>query len=361
MSVLPTDICIYGCQHMPEADGAVIGGAVDFTKAIDFADLTVNGTLDVVSSSNSDTATKISYQVLDQFGVTQTQTLTLAGQTAVTGSQTASRLLAGVISGGSIGSLSSPTGTAAVGDVALISHTPVITGHIAQNGANANGTTPALIQLAAGDGAAVAVGDIIRITSGTGQFQIARIIDNTSYGTDMVAVNKNWSVVPNNTSVYNIHTGMLFEIGPNAVLARTRLFSTAYSTAPGGGQTVFYEKVFIANNNTATALAAQGTNAGVALQILSDSPALPSGSLLDIGLATSYNDSQTISTRQTAPSSISFTAQPNWVYAPTPGNLAPGNAPNAAGALGIWLRLTLPGGAVPYKGSALFQFQGSTP
>ena len=34
MSVLPSDIVVYGSADMPETDGATIGGAVDFTRRV---------------------------------------------------------------------------------------------------------------------------------------------------------------------------------------------------------------------------------------------------------------------------------------------------------------------------------------
>src|SRR5215472_8095091 len=98
MSVLPSDIVIYGSANMPEADSVTVGGAVDFTKRIDFSDITPNGTLDVVSSSSSDTATQIKYGVRDPTGAEQTVTATLTGTTPVIGSQTAERILYGMLS-----------------------------------------------------------------------------------------------------------------------------------------------------------------------------------------------------------------------------------------------------------------------
>ena len=34
--------------------------------------------------------------------------------------------------------------------------------------------------------------------------------------------------------------------------------------------------------------------------------------------------------------------------------------PNAAGAMAVWLRLTVPAGSLPYKGAATIQTSGST-
>jgi len=361
MSVLPSDIVAYGAASMPEADSATTGGAVDFTRRVAFYDVTPTGLVDVVSSSASDTATKVAYYVRDATGAIQTQTLTLTGQTVVTGSQSGERLLYAALSGASAtGPVADPGGTPAVGDVALFAHTKVITGHTAQTGAaNASGVTPALFKLQAGDGAGVAAGQIIRILNNTPsgvQFQLRQIIATTGYGTDFVAVNRDWSTVPSNATTYDVLQGMLFEISPNAVTSVIRLFSTAAADTPVGSQRIFYEKIFVVNNNTVTALT------GAQIEIASETPSLPSGALLDFALTTALNNSGTVANRQTAPVSGigSFVTQPAFVSVPAPGNLPPGVAPNAAGAQGMWLRLTLPAGTAPYKGSADLRTQGTT-
>ena len=266
-----------------------------------------------------------------------------------------------VITGGAIGGLTSPGGTTAVGDIALFSHTAVVSAHTAQAGAaNHTGATPPLMKLQSGDGASVAVGQIIRTTGGTGPQQICKIVAITGYGTDVVAVNRDWGTLPDATTTYNVSQGMLFDISPNPVLAISRAFVGASSDVPGGSTRLFYEKCFIVNNDTTTALQAQSGNTGVGIEVLSESPTLPSGALLDLGTATTYNDSVTCTNRQTAPAGVSFTTQPAYVYAPSPGNLVSGAAPNAAGALGLWLRLTLPAASAPYKGAATIQANGAT-
>ena len=45
MSVLPSDIVVYGSANMPETDGTTIGGAVDFTRRVAFYDVTPTGTV----------------------------------------------------------------------------------------------------------------------------------------------------------------------------------------------------------------------------------------------------------------------------------------------------------------------------
>lgn len=362
MSVTPNNIVAYGSVNMPEVDGVAVGGSVDFTKRVAFYDITPAGTVDVVSSSALDTATKMQVTGRDPTGVIQTPAaVTLTGTTPVIGTQTFERLLAAVITGGTIGSLTNPGGTAAIGDVAVYAHTPVISSHTAQPGsANTSGTTPPLFKLQSGDGASVSIGQLIRITSGTGANTIRMIVATSGYGADVIAVNRDWTVpsgsIPDNTSVYSVFDGMLFEISPNAVVAVTRCFSTAAADVPGGSTRTFYEKVFVVNNNTTTALTS------ATIQVASDTPALPSSAALDIALCTALNDTNTTTNRQTAPASGagSFVVQPAAVNLPSPGNLPSGSSPNGAGAQGVWFRLTLPAGSAAYKGSADLRTQGST-
>jgi hypothetical protein len=156
MSVLPSDIVVYGSAAMPETDGATIGGAVDFTRRVAFYDITPAGSVDVISSSLSDTATRIVYAGRDSSGAIQSQTLTLNGQSWVTGSQPLERLLYAAVSGASAGGpLADPGGAPAAGDVALSAHSCVLPAgaqttdaivHTAQAGSvNHGGTTPALL------------------------------------------------------------------------------------------------------------------------------------------------------------------------------------------------------------------------
>ena len=184
MSVLPSDIVVYGSADMPETDGATIGGAVDFTRRVAFYDITPAGSVDVISSSSSDTATRIAYAGRDSTGVIQSQTLILNGQSWVTGSQSLERLLYAALSGASAnGPVANPGGTPAVGDVGLAAHSCVLpsgavttdaTVHTAQTGsANHSGTTPALFKLQSGDGVVVSAGQIIWTKSGTGANPVA--------------------------------------------------------------------------------------------------------------------------------------------------------------------------------------------
>jgi hypothetical protein len=365
MSVTPNNLVIYGSANMPEADSATVGGAVDFTKVIAFVDITPAGTVDCVSSSGSDTAVKLQVSGRDSTGTVQTPAaVTLNGTTAITGigsSQSFERILAAVITGGAIGGLSNPGGTTAVGDVALYAHTALISAHTAQAGAaNTNGTTPPLMVLQSGDGASVAVGDIIRIKTNTGANQLRSIIGTSGYGTDTVAINRDWGTLPDNTSTYDVYQGILFAISPNAVTACARNFSTATADVAGGSSRTFYEKVFVVNNNTATALQS------AQIEIASEAPSLPGSALLDIALCKALNDTATATNRQTLPAngdttSLTFVTQPAYVSViASPGSLPSGNAPNSAGAQGVWMRLTLPAGTTSYKGAVTWNTKGAT-
>jgi hypothetical protein len=372
MSVTPNQVVIYGSANMPEADSVTIGGALDLTKRVGFADVTATDSVDVVSSSASDSATKIQITGRDATGTQQTPAaVTLTGTTLIAstfGGQTFQRLLAGVITGGAIAGLSNPGGTTAVGDVAVLKHTRTISNHTAQSGsANTSGVTPPLFKLQAGDGATVGaltyagLSFIIYLLSGTGAGQLRMISAQYSagaYGTDVVAVNRDWSVVPDATTHYDITPGFLFDISPNPVTAITRTFISAAADVPGGSSRTFYEKVFALNTNATTALLA------AAIQVLSESPTLPAGALLDIALTKNLNSTATDANRQTLPanddaSALAFVTQPAPVsIIASPGSLPAGGV--AADAQGIWLRLTLPAGTATYDGQALVRTTGTT-
>lgn len=378
MSVTPNQITLYGSLKMPEADGVMVGGVPDITKRVAFYDLSTNGTVDVVSSSGSDTATKIQISGRDSTGVIQTPaSVTVTGTTLIANAfgQSFSRLLYGIISGGNTVSgstfpLANPGGTAAVGDVAAIATTRTISNHIAQAGsANTTGTTPPLLNLASGDGATIGaltnsgLGLVVYIKSGTGSGQLRYITvpySSGAYGADFVAVNRDWGTIPDNTSHYDIAPGFLFEISPNPVTAITRIFATSQADVPGGSQRFFYEKVFVLNTNTTFAL----TSAQLA--IFSETPSIPSGAALAIALDTALDGNVTSVTRQTLPldttgGALTFTSQTpssTPVSVPSPGNLPSGNA--AADAEGIWTRLTLNAGTTVYNGSLDYRTTGST-
>ena len=234
----------------------------------------------MVSSSASDTATKAAYYGRDATGAIQTQTLTLNGQSWVTGSQPLERLLYAALSGASAnGPVANPGGTAAVGDVALAAHSCVLpvasvtndaTVRTAQPGsANSSGTTPALFKLQSGDGASVSAGQIIWTKGGTGPNQLAQIIATTGYGTDVVAVSKNWGAVPDATTTYKILQGMSVRDRAQQSDLNHQGISTSSADIPGGSRSNVLREGFLVNNNIATSLT------GAQIEIASETPTLP--------------------------------------------------------------------------------------
>ena len=290
-----------------------------------------------MSSSASDTAATLAVTGRDATGVLQTETKTLNGTTKVAGSQSFERLLKGIAAG-----------TTAVGDIAAISHTAVIGTHTAQSGSAAVGSVGAYIQLQAGDGASVAVGQIIRLENNSPagvQYAMRRIVRISG---DFAYVNRAWGTVPSVATTYSVYEGMLFDLAPNQITQCRRPFYNAASDVPGGASRTYYEKVFAVNNNTTTAL----TVVVVSKQVD------PSAGTLEFATCKVLNDTATAANRQTLPangdaSALTFTtgAAPQSQNVPSPQNLPSGNAPNAAGAEGVWLALTLTAGLAAAKTS----------
>jgi hypothetical protein len=352
MSVLVSDLTVYGSANMPDVDGVTTGGAIDFTKRISFNDIVPTGTVDYVSSSASDTATTIAVTGLDASGAQHVETKTLTGQTPVAGAQSFERLLKGVAGG-----------TTAVGDVAVISHTAVVTG-TAQAGAAATSVVPARLRLQSGQGASVAVGQVVRIINNSPsgvQYQLRYIVGigtnvDPSASSDDIYLNRDWGTVPSSATTYTVNEGMVFELLPNQVTQVRRPF---YAVAAGLVSQTFYEKVFAVNNNTTLAL----NSAAVALQAIS--PALGGSMAVQIGLCDALNDTATTANRQTLPANgdttaLTFTAgsPPQSQNVASTGTLTSGAAPNSAGAQGVWLRLSLPGSQSPYKGALTLRIKG---
>ena len=161
MSVLPSDIVAYGSGAMPEADSATAGGAPDLTRRIAFYDVTPAGTCDVISSSTSDTATKITVYGRDPTGAIQNYTATLNGQTWVPARRASSGCFMPHSRGrprtGRSRTRAAPPPSATWRSPRTAASCrprrsrPTATVHTCQTGsANASGVTPALIEAAIG-------------------------------------------------------------------------------------------------------------------------------------------------------------------------------------------------------------------
>lgn len=346
-SVVESDVRVYGSASMPDVDGSTVGGAVTFGKEIFFSDVLANGLVDYVSESASDTAVVITVSGRDATGVIVTEAKTLTGTTLVNGTQTFERLLKALC-----------TGTAAVLNVAALSHTKVLTGRTAQSGSAAVGSVAAYIQLQSGDGASVALGQIIRIANNSPagvQFQLRRIVRISG---DFAYVDEAWSTVPTSATTYDVHVGLKFRKAPNLITECRRAFYNCASDVPGGSSRTFYEKVFFNNDNAVTAL----TLVTVTKQVD------PSSGALQIAVCKALNDTQTAANRQTLPtngdaSALTFTAgaAPQSQNVPSPQNLpASLGAGNAAGAQAVWLALTLTAGLAAAKTSFDLRAQGQS-
>lgn len=346
MSTSPNLTVLYGSANMVSGDGLTTGGAPSLSTRIGFSDVSTTASGAWTSSSSSDT-TGITGTIIgrDGTGAVQTQAVVLSGTTPVSGSQAWQRLLQGNVSG------------TAVGDVAFLQITAIITG-TAQAAANTSGIVAPQITLQSGQGASGAVENIILMTNNSPagvQFQLRRII---AVSGDVVSVNRDWGTVPTSASTYALYNGMLFEVSPNQVNHIQRVFDNCAADIVGGSSRTFYAKSFVVNNSTATALLAAGVT------INSTTPALPANATWQLGLASGYDDSQTIANRQTAPANITFTTGGLPVASGVPGsgtgNLPPGTAPNTAGAVAVWFALTLPAGAQPFDGFASVTTSGTS-
>lgn len=400
-----------------------IGGPVDFTTKIFFTDVSSGNAVNYVGSSSGDTLIKILVTGRDSTGTIQQETKTLNGTTIVAGTQAWGRLedvkLAAVVSSNVAITASSLTitttassvlpssissyvqmakeiiqvsassavtsswtivraqlGTTAtihqsgdpvyllpLGDVAVYDSTAIAAAHSSQSGsANATGVTPPLMHLSSGDGALTSLGMLIVISSGTGSGQIRTIIASyasSAYGADFVAVSRNWGTIPDTTSAYSIFNGVQLDLSPNQITECRRFtWNAAAPVAGASSSLIFYQKFFAVNNNTVTALTS------VQFEISSNIPALPGSSLLDMSIASSLNDTAISVSRQSSLSSAygAFVTQPSYISMTANSGTLPvsSGAANSSGAQGLQLRLTLPAGTAAYKGSAVFQTQGTT-
>jgi hypothetical protein len=343
MSVLKSQLRIYGSANMPDIDGTTTGGAVTTSNKVVFADITPTGLLDYVSENSGDTAVVLTVSGRDSTGVIQTEAKTLTGTTKVAGSQSFERLLKVVASG-----------TGAAGTTAVLSHTAVVAAHTATAGAAATSTLDATVSLQTGDGAAVAAGDIFRPTNNTPSgvnFQLREIINISG---DVVSVSADWATVPSSSTTYDIYQGMLLDKLPNLITQVRRPFYNAAADVSGGSNRTYYEKVFAVDNNTTTAL----TVANIIKQVD------PGSGTLQFALTNALNDTSTVATRQTLPTvaitAFSSGSAPQTIAVPSPQNLPSGAAPNAAGAQGIWLSLLLTAGLAPAKTSFTIRVSGQT-
>lgn len=104
MSVADTDILFYGSTVMPDDDtDTEVGGAMDDTCKIEMTELTPAGTVEMVSSSGSDTTQTVTITGRNASGVIVTETKTVAGTGVVAFTTTWERILKVVMSATALG------------------------------------------------------------------------------------------------------------------------------------------------------------------------------------------------------------------------------------------------------------------
>lgn len=328
MSVEKYDIRWYGSANMPDDDVTTeIGGAIDTSIKLTFGDLTVTDAVKAVSSNAGDTTQSIEVHGRRASLSKVSETIDLNGQTPA---QAASpidfaRLLKCVKS------------ATCAGDVAIMSTTNNNTG-------TAQGAGDHYIDLAAG---ASAVDDayndqVIRITSGTGQYQLNMIVDYD--GTSKRAtVSNDWSTPPTD-GVYEIADGMLLDKAPSEIMECRRDHYNEAAEGEGGANFKTYDKGF-AKNCHATLALSDAVISEVAGGIAAKEA---------FGLAASIDDSGTNgvgNTRHTAPATIVFDSAAKSV----PGdNLEPGEA------IGVWFELSLDAGDAAANSFYTLEVSGKT-
>jgi hypothetical protein len=325
MPLTLTDLKLYGSAQMPDNNTPTnIGGAIALTKKVSFADFV--GSAQLVSGSSGDTTQTVQLFYRDPTGALLNETKTVTGTTPVLYMANIDRLMKGIKSATSGGPFALENQTAT-----------------RQNTAQAGGANGTII-LDAGASAVNSFynGQVIRLISGTGAFQINEIIEYN--GTTKVASLRDYwhGSLPDATTVFRVAPGFFFDKLPNEVLEVRRVFYDTSSNALGGGQANFYDKVFFQN--------ASNVNALLTAQVVK--AADPSGNVA-FGLEATVNGTgdNGANNRTVAPAGISFATTPVWV---------PNSTLNAGSSIGVWLRLQLAEAAPAQKTSVTMQLTGST-
>src|SRR5260370_489226 len=326
MSLTLTDLKLYGSASMPDDNTPTnIGGAIAFTKKVDFSD--INGSVQIVSSSGSDTTQTVQLFYRDITGSLLNETRTLNGLTPVLFSAAAERILKGLKSATTNGA------------VALEAQTATRTG-TAQAGTINSITFDA--GACAWDGAYN--GMIVRLTGGTGANQINEVIDYN--GTTKVAIVQDYwhGSVPDATTTFRISQGFFYDKLPNEILEVRRPWYNSAANAPGGGAVAFHDKVFFMNSSNANAL----LNALVTK--FADATARVTFGLESIVNGTGSNGAG--NNRTVAPAGVAFnsTTSPSF----------PGTNLLAGSYIGCWLKLSLADGDIALKAVLTMQMTGSS-
>lgn len=323
MAILPSDLKWYGSQVMPDDDSVTaIGGAIDTTKKVDFADSGSTyapfGLGQLVSSTTVDTTQQVtvSFRLPNNPTGVSTEVRTLTGTTPVVYGQNWDRILKAV------------KNALTQGDIAVESQTAIRTGTLQAGGLA--GTDTALLDAGASAVDNFYLPAVIRITAGAGILQIREIIEYIG-SSKQIRVNRAWDVTTDATSQFRISKGIVFDKQPFEIITVRRPFFNSAADAPGGAVRTYFEKVFARNMN------ATQTLTSASIKEVAD---LTGETTFGIASTTSDNGTNGVgNNRQVAPVAITFDNNDKNV----PGsNLGAGNIPGAGttSAIGVWLKLT---------------------
>lgn len=337
MPILASDVKWYGSAVMPDDDSATaIGGAIDTSKKVEFGDsgpMAPFGLAQLVSSTSVDTTQQVTVSYRNQATPTLvlTEVRTLNGLTPVVFGANWDRALKGV------------KNAITLGDVAVESQVAIATG-TAQAGDVDNITVPTA--------AGIAIGQVIRLTGGTGVNQIREIITVTvNGGSTVLQVSYAWATIPGATTTYRISKGMVFEKSPFEIFTVRRPFFNSAADVPGGATRTYFEKVFARNMHATLTL--QSTFVREQADLTGEST---------FGIASTTSDAGTNgvgNNRQVAPSAITFDNNDKNVPG---GNLGPGNVIGAGTTsfIGVWLKLTRQPGDASLNQPVTMRLNGQT-
>lgn len=329
MAILLSELKWYGSAVMPDDDTILgIGGAIALTRKFEFADLTVDGLVQAVSSNSGDTTQTVTAHYRNIAGTLLNEVKTLTGLTPVAFAATMRTLMKAIKS------------ATTVGDVAVEAQTAE-----RSNTAQGAGGGTDTIQL---DGGASAVNDfysgmVIRITSGGGANQIAQIIHYVG-ATKIATVGKPWGSAVGATSVFRISRGMVFEKTPSEILEVRRIFYDVAADDDLGTTRTFYEKFFVKNTHGSLSLTSAKEIEG----------GDPSGKVT-FGVAATLGDTGTnggANNRQVAPAGMTFDSADK--------AMAASGVLGAGAAQGVWIKLTLAPGDAAAKSYYIPTAQGDT-
>ena len=338
MSIIRSDIVIYGSANMQETDSGAQGGAIDLTKRVVFDDLSTTDTVQIVSSDATDaTPDAVTVYGRDAGGSVVSETELINGVTPVTTTQSFERLMKCTISAG-----------APAGDVAVEKSTAT-RDDTAQTGADATASEAAYITLDAGASGSDDTynGMVLRINGGTGANQIRRIVDYTG-STKIAYVDRDWDTTPDVTSEFVVSEGMVFANGETEI---RRPFYDVSADVLGGSARTFYEKVFVKNTNAVNSLLAMTVS----------EEADPS-TFVTFALEDAVDDTGTSTDRTTAPAGAEiggtgFDSATKTLATETDASTAD---LAAASAIGVWLLLSLAAGEAAAKSTYTIGSNGST-